>query len=73
MMEQATEIVDYVTRGGLAVFLILLIVGGAREWWVFGWTYRAVKEERDRYAAQVDQLMALEIKHSIDDAQKMDD
>lgn len=74
-MEQAGEVVDYVVRGGLAVFLLLVIVGGAREWWVFGWTFRAVKAERDDWKRQADELLTISVAKALnehDGTQSMD-
>lgn len=29
--------------------LLAVLVGGARQWWVFGWQFRMVQEDRDRW------------------------
>lgn len=33
--------------GGLVVGALLILVSGAREVWVWGWTYRAMQQDRD--------------------------
>ena len=73
-METAAEIVEYVTRAGLAVFLILVIVGGSRKWWVFGHAYTAMEAERDAYKKQVDDLTVILLQREIrDHTEPMDD
>lgn len=37
---------DYLSRAGVVIFLIIVIYGGYKRWWVFGWTY---KESERRY------------------------
>lgn len=35
---------DYISKASVAVLLILIIYGGYRRWWVFGWTYKELQE-----------------------------
>lgn len=29
-----------VDKGGVVALLVIILLGGVRRWWVFGWTYR---------------------------------
>lgn len=33
--------------GGMLAVLLFALIGGARKWWVFGWQYEKICEERD--------------------------
>lgn len=73
-MESATEVVDLVVRGGLAVFLILVLVGGSRRWWVFGHVFTAMEAERNKLQRQNDELLSALIRREIEDhTQPMED
>lgn len=45
--------VQIVQTGGVVAVLVLIVVLGAkpRPWWVFGWRYREVTDERDEWKA----------------------
>ena len=36
----AVEVFDLLNRGGVLALLALILLGGHRRWWVFGWAYR---------------------------------
>lgn len=36
---------DYLSRAGVVVLLLVILYGGFRRWWVFGWV---LKESEDR-------------------------
>lgn len=40
---------DLITKGGIIGLLIAVLIGGMRQWWVFGWQYRQVVSERDEF------------------------
>ena len=42
-------VLDVVETAGLIGVLVLILVGGAREWWVYGRFYRAALEDRDEW------------------------
>lgn len=47
-----TEIVstlDWVRDAGTIGLLIVIILGGAKQWWVFGYQYLAMQADRDYY------------------------
>jgi hypothetical protein len=39
------EIVATIRDGGAWTFLVLIVLGGARQWWVFGWQYAEKSKE----------------------------
>lgn len=43
------SILDWVQRAGIVGVLLLILVGGARRWWVFGYQYDAMQADRDFY------------------------
>lgn len=48
-----TDILKYVSQGGVLGLLFFILIGGYRKWWVFGWLYsesedRTKKAERER-------------------------
>jgi hypothetical protein len=47
------EALKYVSQAGVLGFLIIVLYGGYKKWWVFGWLYResearTVKTEKER-------------------------
>jgi hypothetical protein len=47
------EILKYVSQGGVLGLLIVILFGGYKRWWVFGWIYkeseeRVAKAEKER-------------------------
>lgn len=54
--QTTTEIqfLEYLSRAGVIVFLILALVGGYREWWIWGRSYRRHIEalHRDKAALE---------------------
>lgn len=36
---------------GVTTLLILILIGGWRRWWVFGWAYREKRDECERWKA----------------------
>lgn len=45
------NLLDYVSRAGVVVMLVLILYGGWRKWWVFGWQYRDCVEEKNEWKA----------------------
>lgn len=45
------ELVGLVTDGGVIALLILILVGGHRRWWVWGWLFRDTLRDRDEWKA----------------------
>lgn len=44
------DIVQIIRDGGIIALLLVILLGGARGWWVFGNVYRdTIKELADRY------------------------
>ena len=41
-------ILDAVSNGGTPALLIVILMGGAKGWWVFGRQYEDVVKQRDR-------------------------
>ena len=48
-MPEAWNILDLVMKGGVIGLLVVMLLGGMRQWWVFGWQYRQVVSERDEF------------------------
>ena len=48
-MTDAASVVEGIQRLGLGGALVLALIGGFRQWWVFGWTYRSLERERDTW------------------------
>lgn len=49
----ATDVLKYASQVGVGTLLILILFGGYKKWWVFGWIYkesenRANKLEKER-------------------------
>lgn len=40
---------DYVSKAGVVVILIVILYGGWRRWWVFGWQYRDCVDEKNEW------------------------
>jgi hypothetical protein len=36
--------IDYLSRASIIVFLIVVIYGGYKRWWVFGWVYKDLEK-----------------------------
>jgi hypothetical protein len=43
------ELVGLVTDGGVIALLILILVGGHRRWWVWGWLHKETVADRDEW------------------------
>jgi len=39
-----TTFLDFIQAGGIVGILLLILVGGFRRWWVFGWYYNELME-----------------------------
>lgn len=48
-MTELKPIIDLITSGGIVAMLIILLFGGSRQWWVFGWQYDQMREDRDHW------------------------
>lgn len=45
------EIIQTVKAAGVSGLLIFALIGGFRQWWVFGWVHKGVVQERDEWKA----------------------
>lgn len=55
------EIIEYASRIGVVSGLLLIVVGGIRKWYVFGWYYEALEKERNEWRrVALSQLQALQ-------------
>lgn len=50
------EIIELISRGGFVVALILVILAGARGYWVYGWAWKRERELNDHLADSLDRL-----------------
>lgn len=39
-----TDVVNFLNKGGILGFLVLILVSGARRLWVWGWYYKDLEE-----------------------------
>lgn len=46
-----TTILQYVQSGGVLGLLLVIVLGGARGWWVYGWQWALLQKERDEWKA----------------------
>jgi hypothetical protein len=40
---------EKLSGAGLATLLIMILVGGWRQYWVFGWQFKQLQDERDEW------------------------
>ena len=51
-MDDPIAIVDTLSQGGLLAGLVIVIVGGLKGWWIFGWIHRYIVQDlTERLAA----------------------
>lgn len=43
---------DFASTVTVTGALIIALLGGSRQWWVFGWAYREMRKDRDQWKAQ---------------------
>jgi hypothetical protein len=53
------EIVNIASKIGLGSLLIVILYGGARRWWVFGWYYDAKVMECEALQERLDRVAGL--------------
>lgn len=41
------QIAAVANAGGVVFLLVAALFGGYRKWWVFGWSYKDMEEDRD--------------------------
>jgi len=46
---EINDILDIISQAGVVGILVIILAGGLRQWWVFGWLYRATIEERNEW------------------------
>lgn len=42
------DILKYVSQGGVLGLLMFIMIGGYRQWWVFGWQYKESEERTEK-------------------------
>lgn len=47
------SLLDYLSRGSIITFLIIVVYGGYKRWWVFGWSYSELEERNQTAIAEV--------------------
>lgn len=52
----AQELIELISRGGLLALLVLIIVAGARGWWVYGYQANRTMEQLDKALESIDRL-----------------
>lgn len=43
------QVLDFLNRGGMLALLIVILVGGHRKWWTFGWIYQEKAREAEEW------------------------
>lgn len=46
-IEGAPQWLEWVERGGILALLLIIIAGGSRKLWVWGWQYREMEDDRN--------------------------
>lgn len=44
-----SEAWQFISQGGLGALAFVLLLGGAKRWWVFGWQAAQLEKERDEW------------------------
>lgn len=47
--DPSLSIVDYISKIGVVALLALIIYGGVKQWWVFGWLYKQERQEKQEW------------------------
>lgn len=61
-MEPTDSILHIVQTGGVTGLLLVIILGGIRRWWVFGWIYKESEERCEMVAKERDEWKALALR-----------
>ncbi len=48
-MVDLAQILNIINNFGVVGLLVLILAGGMRRWWVWGWTYDDIVAERDTW------------------------
>ena len=48
-MTDVASVLDALSKGGLLAGLLVVLVGGAKQWWVFGWQFEMMRQDRDQW------------------------
>jgi hypothetical protein len=43
------QVLDFLNRGGMLAILLLIVLGGHRRWYVWGWLYEEKVKESDEW------------------------
>lgn len=43
-----TDLLKYVSQAGVLGLLVIILFGGYKKWWVFGWIYRESEERTSK-------------------------
>lgn len=49
-----STIFDYIQSGGLVGLFIIILWGGIKKWWVFGWQYNELRERLAKLEVEKD-------------------
>ncbi len=47
--DPAVSLYEIIRDGGMVAFLLVVLLGGSREWWVFGSHFREMRKDRDEW------------------------
>lgn len=50
-MAELESIMSLLGKGGTTALLVMVLLGGFRRWWVFGWHYLEMQRDRDEWKA----------------------
>jgi hypothetical protein len=48
-MTELTQLMKLLNDGGMIALLLIILVGGLRRWWVFGWIYEEKMQDCDEW------------------------
>lgn len=46
---ELSSIVDLIAKGGFPSVMVIIMYGGHKKWWVFGWQFHAMQADRDMW------------------------
>jgi hypothetical protein len=67
-MPDPVSIYNVVQTGGVVAVLLVIIIGGVRKWWVFGWQYQKIEESNAKWMELA--LRSTNLAQSLDDISK---
>lgn len=48
-VDPTLSVLDYISKAGFIGLLLVIIYGGMKQWWVFGWLYKQERDEKEEW------------------------